>query len=111
MEWVRRTRAQHTHNVEEEEDDAVESANLESLEVKRGEWRAHCSLENRFAVWTDVDEEDHDEAPASETVILQEDNDWVHVLNKKRTMKGERKKIWNRWTRLKDMEIIGFETE
>ena len=48
MEWVRRTRAEHTHNVEEEEDDAVESANLESLEVKRGEWRALCSLGASF---------------------------------------------------------------
>ena len=36
MEWVRRTRAEHTHNVEEEEEIEVESANLESLEVKRG---------------------------------------------------------------------------
>ena len=26
-------------------------------------------------------------------------------------MKGESKKIWNRWTRLKDMEINGFETD
>ena len=71
--------------VEEEEDDAVESANLESLEMKRGEWRALCSLENRFAVMMNVDEEGHDdnEAPASETVVPQEDNDWVHVLNKK----------------------------
>ena len=26
-------------------------------------------------------------------------------------MKGERKNIWNGWTRLKDTEINGFETE
>ena len=112
-EWVRRNRAEHTHNVEEEEDDAVESANLERLEVKRGELRTLCSLENPFAVMTNVDEEGHDdnEAPASETVVLQEDNDWVHVPNKKKTIKSERKKIWNRWTRLKDVEINGFETE
>ena len=47
------------------------------------------------------DEEGHDdnEAPASETVEPQEHNDWVHVLNKTRTVKGESKKIWNRWTR------------
>ena len=113
MEWVRRTRAEHTHNVEEEEEIEVESANLESLEVKRGEWRALCSLENRFAVLMNDDEEGHDdnEAPASESVVPQEDEDWVHVLNKKKTMKGESKKLRNRWTRFKDMEINGFETE
>ena len=33
------------------------------------------------------------------------------MLNKKKTMKGESKKIRNRWTRFKDMEINGFETE
>ena len=54
--------------------------------MKRGEWRALCSLENRFAVLTNVDEDGHDdnEAPGSETVAPQEDNDWVHVLNKKK---------------------------
>ena len=72
--------------------------------MKRGEWKAlWWSLKNRFAVLTNVDEEDHDdnEAPASKTVVPQQDNDWVHGLNKKETMKGESKKIWNRWTRLK----------
>ena len=67
----------------------------------------------RFAVLTNVDEEgcDDNEAPASESVVPQEDNDWVYLLNKKNTMKGERKNIWNGWTRLKDTEINGFETE
>ena len=41
MEWVRRTRAEHTHNVEEEEEIEVESANLENLEVKREESGEH----------------------------------------------------------------------
>ena len=58
MEWVRRTRAEHMHNVEKEEENTVESANLEILEVKRGEWRALCSLENRFsALMNDGDED------------------------------------------------------
>ena len=75
-----------------EEDDAVESANLESLEVKIGEWRALCSLENRFAVLTNVDEEgrDDNEAPAWETVVPQEDNDWVHVPKQEKDL--ERRK-------------------
>ena len=50
MEWVRPTRAEHTHNFEEEEEDIVECATLESLKVKRGEWRAFFSLEIWFAL-------------------------------------------------------------
>ena len=40
VEQVRRFRARHTHNLEEgEEEDTVDSANLESLAVQRGEWQ------------------------------------------------------------------------
>ena len=42
MERVRRFRAE-THNLEDgEEEDTVDSANLESLEVKRGGWQTSC---------------------------------------------------------------------
>ena len=51
--WVRRTGAEHTHNVEEAAKDAIENA----WEVKRGEWRAFRSLEKRFAVLVNDDEQ------------------------------------------------------
>ena len=38
---------------------------------------------------------DDNEAPASKTAVQQKDNDWVHVWNKKKTVKGESKKIRN----------------
>ena len=54
---------------------------------------------------------DDNEAPASETVAPQEDDDWVRVVNKKKTAKSERKHVRNRWMRPKEKEINGFEME
>ena len=105
MERVRRFRAE-THNFEKgEEEDTVDSANLESLEVKRGGWQTSCSPENRFGVLVNEDEEDHDDDDTSGLQNLgpQDDNDWVHVSNmKKRTVKREHKNTRNRWIRSKE---------
>ena len=105
MERVRRFRPE-THNFEEgEEEDTFDSANLESLEVKRGWWQTSCSLENQFAVLWNEDEEDHDddEAPGLQNLVPQDDSDWVHMLNmKKRTVKREHKNTRNRWIRSKE---------
>ena len=77
VERVRQFRPE-THNFEEgEEEDTVDSANLESLEVKQGGWQTSCSLENRIAVPVNEDEEDHDddEAPGLQNLVTQDDND------------------------------------
>ena len=67
---------------EGEVEDTVDSANLESLEVKRGGWQTSCSLENLFAVLVNEDEEDHDddETPVLQNLVPQDDNDWVHLF-------------------------------
>ena len=103
MEWVP-TRPEHAQRF---------GAILGSLEVKRREWRAIYSPEIWFAVLMKDAKKGHDdnEAPASETVILQEDHDSVHVWSKKKTVKGESKKIRNRWTGPKDMEINSCELD
>ena len=71
------------------------------------------SLENRFAALVNDDEQGHDgnEAPASETFAPQEDNDWVRVLNKKKTAKSESKYVRHGWMWPKDTETNGFEME
>ena len=110
MERVRRSRPEtsrpETHNFEKgEEENTVDSANLESMEVKRGGWQLSCSLENRFAVLVNEDEEDHDdvEAPGLQNLGPQDDNDWVHLSNmKKRKVKREHKNTRNRWIRSKE---------
>ena len=71
------------------------------------------SLKNRFAALVNDDEQGHDdtEAPASETFAPQEDNDWVRVLNKKKTAKSGRKYVRHGWMWPKDTETNGFEME
>ena len=51
------------------------------------------------------------EAPGSQKLAPQENNNQVHVLNKKRTVKCEHKNNRNRWIRSKEMHINGFEME
>ena len=76
-EWVRRFRAERTHNL----------------------WREKvCSIQEN-------------EAPGSQKLAPQENNNQVHVLNKKRTVKCEHKNTRNRWIRSKEMHINGFEME